>query len=201
MAPSRGHDEPTDTIQLTRALTAQDEAENPPPAAGDQANPDRNRLFARTNLSRVPSRDSSIRIRRLSTNTQQRPQAAATRPETTHDGRTSENLQTNSDLGVPGTTLSREKTAAGVMPPVREESLDVPSSDRRPVASDLPSVPEQARLPLAQPTRTEPGSVRRRGRSVFGRQRGQVPPGAFSTSREYGSNAIDLLDVVGTYQS
>ena len=186
---------------LTRALTAENNTNNGPQNTNTQATPDRNRLSRPDNLRPGPSRGSSIRIRRLSTNTQQRPQNVASGPEPPSEGTrrrsTSEPRRPDTTLDVPGVDISRQRTATGVMPPLREESLDVPSSTVLPGTSELPPRPEQAQLPLPAPVRTEPQSFRQRRRSIFGKQRNVAPPTAFSTSREYGSNAIDLLDVVG----
>ena len=200
MAPSRGSTDAANDLMppartLTRSATPSDTAE----AHNLQAQPTQNRYASPSDRLRpTVSREPSIRIRR--------PSAASIRPPSSllHDGSgqtsrgrsSSEPRRPQLHLDVPGGEITKPRTTGSTMPAVAEESTD-PSH----ILDPAPSTPPPARdgeQEMPRQIRIRPRPAARSARTAFGLRRGSARPGAPFGDGEYGSSAVDLLDVIGT---
>ena len=167
-----GHaDDPLPAISLQRTVT-------------NQRDSSPNRLGL--NLTREPS----IRIRRLSAPTVFRPPPPM---QDELDGATnSESRRPQLTLNVPGPDVSRQRTTNSIMPALAEEGglqhlHPAPSAPPQSVHIDEPAT-----------NRTRRRGLSLAARSAFGRQRDSAQSVSYAPGSQYGSNAVDLLDVIGT---
>ena len=201
MAPSRGNPEqqPQDDSDLSRIPTATLQGENPPVTPSQTRRRSPNRL--RPSVTREPS----IQITRL---------PSANRPSSQRqeeDGRNrlqksdSRSRRPQSTLGIPGTDITRQRTTGSMMAAVPEDGGEsaIPSY---PVASAAPAIGnEKSELPIVEPGKIS--GLRPPSRNLGRRIRDSTSPGKFNvgggvrSSRQYDSNAVDLLDVIGKYHN
>ena len=157
-----------------------------------------NQASSLNRLRPIPSRESSVRIRRLSSS---RPisQQGYMPDVSNYNARrrsSSEPRRPQATLDAPAIELTKQRTAATLMPPVAEETASGGLHTSTPSTPDQRSEAGVGDPPLTR-TRTKPQELVRAARSVLDRRRNSRAPGAFSPGREYGSNAVDLLDVIG----